>query len=149
MPHCLLAALRDASNKFGAFLFVGRLLKSIRIPSEVEGDVQATLVGLDSKLLEADPQLVEIAAMIGLAANVGLGQGEGGARLGMLPMNTWDLISRACVVLKNETLRPWLPLDHHGQGLQSLSVNLLFQAAVFQQPKAEQAVPNRYFFGRT
>lgn len=56
----------------------------------------------------------------------------------MLPMNTWDLISRASVVLKNENLRPWLPLDHHGQGLQSLSVLFLFQAAVFQQLEDEQ-----------
>jgi putative ATP-dependent endonuclease of OLD family len=41
-------------------------------------------------------------------------------------------------VLKNEELRPWLPLDHHGQGLQSLSVIFLFQAAAFQQLEEEQ-----------
>jgi putative ATP-dependent endonuclease of OLD family len=40
---------------------------------------------------------------------------------------------RAGVVLRNEGKRPWLPLTHHGQGLQSLSVIFLLQAAVAQQ----------------
>jgi putative ATP-dependent endonuclease of OLD family len=37
------------------------------------------------------------------------------------------------VLIQNELLRPWLPLDHQGQGLQSLAVIFLFQAAVAQQ----------------
>ena len=35
--------------------------------------------------------------------------------------------------MRNEDLRPWLPLGHHGQGLQSLCVIFLFQAAAAQQ----------------
>lgn len=138
-PLFYLAALRDAADEFGPRSSLwARLLKSIRIPAEVEGQVKGSLDILDAQLLEADPRLAEIAETIGQAAKVAIGQSEGDARLRMLPMNTWDLISRASVVLQNENLRPWLPLDHHGQGLQSLSVIFLFQAAVFQQLVEEQ-----------
>jgi len=123
-PLFYLAALRDAADEFGPRSSLwARLLKSIRIPAEVEGDVKGALDILDAQLLAADPRLAGIASTIGLAAKVAIGQSEGDARLRMLPMNIWDLISRAGVVLQNETLRPWLPLDHHGQGLQSLSVD--------------------------
>ncbi len=138
-PLFYLAALRDAADEFGPRSSLwGRLLKSIRIPGAVEAEVQTTLDGLDTQLLAADPRLADIAKTISQAAKIAVGQSEGDARLRMLPMNTWDLISRAAVVLKNEDLRPWLPLDHHGQGLQSLSVIFLFQAAAFQQLEEEQ-----------
>ena len=42
------------------------------------------------------------------------------------------MLQRTGIVLRNEEPRPWLPLGHHGQGLQSLAVIFLFQAAVFQ-----------------
>jgi putative ATP-dependent endonuclease of OLD family len=133
-PLFYLAALRDAGDEFGSRSSMwSRLLKSIRIPVDLESTVTATLDELDSQLLAADPKLAEIAAIIGQATKVAIGEGLGDARLRMLPMNLWDLISRAGIVLKNEDARPWLPLDHHGQGLQSLSVVFLFQAAVFQQ----------------
>ena len=140
VPLFYLGALRDAADEFGLRSSLwSRLLKSVRIPTEVEGEVQTTLDDVDARLLAADPKLSDIATTIGQATKIAVGQGEGDARLRMLPMNTWDLISRASVVLKSETLRPWLPLDHHGQGLQSLAVIFLFQAAMGQQLEEEQA----------
>jgi putative ATP-dependent endonuclease of OLD family len=139
VPLFYLAALRDAVDEFSPRSSLwGRLLRSIRIPTKIEGEVQAAMDGLDAQLLGADPRLNQIATTIGQAAKVAIGQSEGDARLRMLPMNTWDLLSRAGVVLKNENLRPWLPLDHHGQGLQSLSVIFLFKAAAAQQVEEEQ-----------
>lgn len=134
-----LPALRDALDEFGSRspLWTS-LLKSIRIPRDVETSVQRTLEGVDTQLLEADPKVARFAERIGQAAKIAVGQGEGEARMRMMPMNTWDLISRASIVMKHENPRPWLPLDHHGQGLQSLSVIFLFQAAVFQQLEEDQ-----------
>jgi putative ATP-dependent endonuclease of OLD family len=134
LPLFFLPALRDAADEFGSRSSMwSKLLKSVRIPVELEGTVTAALNELDSQLLGADPKLTDIAETIGQATKIAIGESGGDARLRMLPMNIWDLISRAGVVLKNEEARPWLPLDHHGQGLQSLSVIFLFQAAVFQQ----------------
>ena len=50
----------------------------------------------------------------------------------MVPLKSWDLLSRAEIILRNEPDLPWLPLRRQGQGIQSLSVIFLFQAFVDQ-----------------
>lgn len=134
LPLFWLDALRDADNEFSPRSQLwGRLVRSVRIPKTTETDVQKGLDELDSKLLKADPKLTAIADTIGQATTVAIGEGPGAARLRMLPLNVWDMLTRAGVVMRHEDMRPWLPLDHHGQGLQSLSVIFLFQAAVLEQ----------------
>lgn len=134
LPLFWLGALRDAADEFSPrSQHWGRLLRSVRIPDELEAEVKGILDALDVRLLAADARLGQIADTIGQATNVAEGDTPGSAQLRMLPMNMWDLLSRAGVVLRNENIRPWLPLAHHGQGLQSLSVIFLFEAAVAQQ----------------
>jgi putative ATP-dependent endonuclease of the OLD family len=139
IPLFWLSALRDASDEFSPRSPLwGRLLRSIKIPDALEVEVKLALDALDVRILAADNRLGTIADTIGQATHVAVGDSPGAARLRMLPLNMWDLLSRAGVVLRNEDLRPWLPLTQHGQGLQSLSVIFLFQAAVVQQ-LAEEA----------
>lgn len=140
MPLFWLGALRDAADEFtprsGHW---GRLLRSVRIPPELEAEALRTLADLDAKIIAADPRLSEIATMIGEATRVAVGEGPGSARLNTLPLAIEEMIQRTGIVMRNEDLRPWLPLGHHGQGLQSLAVIFLFQAAVLQQlAEAEQ-----------
>jgi putative ATP-dependent endonuclease of the OLD family len=129
-----LGALRDAADEFtprsGHW---GRLLRSVRIPDELEEDALRILAELDDRVVAADPRLTEIADMIGQATRVAIGEGAGAARLNTMPMGIEDMLQRTGIVLRNEALHPWLPLGHHGQGLQSLAVIFLFQAAVLQQ----------------
>ena len=140
-PLFWLGALRDAVDEFSPrSQHWGRLLRSIKIPDELEEVVKAALDDLDGQLLAADPRLGTIAETIGQATHIAVGEGPGAARLRMLPLNMWDLLSRAGLVMRNEDLRPWLPLGHHGQGLQSLSVIFLFQAAVAQQLAEDEHV---------
>lgn len=62
VPLFYLSALRDAAGQFDPRSSLwGGLLKSIRIPSAIESEVQSTLDGLDSQLLAADPRLADIA----------------------------------------------------------------------------------------
>jgi putative ATP-dependent endonuclease of OLD family len=134
MPLFWLGALRDAADEFtprsGHW---GRLLRSVRIPDELETDALRILAELDARIVAADPKLATIADLIGQATRVAIGEGPGAARLNTLPLAIEDMLQRTGIVLRNETLRPWLPLGHHGQGLQSLAVIFLFQAAVLQQ----------------
>ena len=134
LPLFWLGPLRDAANEFtprsGHW---GRLLRSVHIPPELEEEAMAILEDLDRRIVEADPKLSEIAEMIGQATKVAIGEGPGGARLNTMPLGIEDMLQRTGIVLRNEDLRPWLPLGHHGQGLQSLAVIFLFQAAVLQQ----------------
>lgn len=140
IPFFWLGALRDASNEFtprsGHW---GRLLRSVRIPPALEAEAMKTLAALDAKIIAADPRLTDIATMIGEATRVAVGEGPGSARLNTLPLAIEEMLQRTGIVMRNEDLRPWLPLGHHGQGLQSLAVIFLFQAAVLQQlAEAEQ-----------
>lgn len=134
LPLFWLGALRDADEEFTARSgHWGRLLKGVRIPDELEVDVLRILAELDSKIIAADPRLARIADVIGQATHVAVGERPGAARLHMLPVGIEDMLQRAGVILRNEEQRPWFPLGHHGQGLQSLAVIFLFQAAVLQQ----------------
>ena len=134
LPLFWLDALRDIDDAFSPRSPLwGRLVKSVRIPTATESEVQEELDALDAKVLAADPKLAEIADTIGQATAIAIGDGPGGARLRMLPLNVLDMLMRAGVVMRHEDGRPWLPLDHHGQGLQSLSVLFLFQAGVTEQ----------------
>lgn len=134
VPLFWLGALRDAADEFtprsGHW---GRLLRSVRIPDELEADAMRILADLDARIIAADPKLANIAELIGQATRVAIGEGPGAARLNTLPLGMEEMLQRTGIVLRNETLRPWLPLGHHGQGLQSLAVIFLFQAAVLQQ----------------
>jgi putative ATP-dependent endonuclease of OLD family len=134
MPLFWLGALRDAADEFTPRTgHWGRLLRSVRIPEELEADVLRILGELDARIVAADPRLSEIADLIGQATHVAIGEGPGAVRLNTLPLGIEEMLQRTGIVLRNETLRPWLPLGHHGQGLQSLAVIFLFQAAVLQQ----------------
>ena len=134
MPLFWLGALRDAANEFTPRTgHWGRLLRGIRIPEALEADALRILAELDARIIAADPKLAAIADLIGQATRVAIGEGPGAARLNTLPLAMEEMLQRTGIVLRNENLRPWLPLGHHGQGLQSLAVIFLFQAAVLQQ----------------
>lgn len=134
MPFFWLGALRDATDEFTSrSSHWGRLLKSVRIPDQLESDALQTLEDLDARIVAADPRLSEIASVIGQATRVAIGEGLGGARLASLPLSIEEMVQRTAVLMRNEDLRPWLPLGYHGQGLQSLAVIFLRQAVVIQQ----------------
>lgn len=134
VPLFWLGALRDAADEFtprsGHW---GRLLRSVVIPKDLEEEALRILADLDARIVAADPKLAQIADHIGQATKVAIGEGPGAARVNTLPMAMEEMLQRTGIVLRNESLRPWLPLAQHGQGLQSLAVIFLFQAAVLQQ----------------
>ncbi len=131
VPVFYLGALRDAEDEFTSrSQFWGRLLKAMDIPPKLEGRVQKVLDRLNTRLLNADPRLAEIAETLSGATRVAARDREGGVNLRLVPLKSWDLLSKAEIILRNEPDWPWLPLQRHGQGMQSLSVIFLFQAFV-------------------
>lgn len=140
MPLFWLGPLRDAAREFTPRSnHWKRLLRSVHIPEDLEADVLRSLEQLDARIVEADPKLSEIAESIGQATRVAIGEGPGAARLATLPLGIEEMLQRTSIVLRNEELSPWLPLGHHGQGVQSLAVIFLFQAVYLQQlSEAEQ-----------
>lgn len=142
VPVFYLGALRDAQDEFSPrSQFWGRLLKAMEIPPELEGKVQRVLDLLNRKLLRADPRLAQIADTLSGVTRVAAQDRDGGVNLRLVPLKPWDLLSKAEIILRNESTRPWLPLVHHGQGVQSLAVMFLFQAFV-DHLLAETYVPH-------
>ena len=131
LPVFYLGALRDADDEFSArSQFWGRLLKAMVIPQALEGRVQRVLDLLNRRLLQADPRLGTIADTLSGATRVAARDRDGGVDLRLVPLKSWDLLSKAEIILRNEPDWPWLPLQRHGRGVQSLSVIFLFQAFV-------------------
>ena len=131
LPVFYLSALRDVGDEFSPRAqFWGRLLKAIEIPAGLESRAQRVFDLLNRRLLNADPRLQTIAETLSGATRIAARDREGGLDLRMLPLKTWDLLSRAEIILRNEPDWPWLPLQRQGQGVQSLSVIFLFRAFV-------------------
>jgi putative ATP-dependent endonuclease of OLD family len=131
VPVFYLGALRDAEDEFSSrSQFWGRLLKAMEIPTALESKVQRVLDLLNKKLLRADPRLAKIAETLSGATRVAARDRDGSVDLRLVPLNSWNLLFKAEIILRNEPDWPWLPLQRHGQGLQSLSVIFLFRAFV-------------------
>jgi hypothetical protein len=93
-----LGALRDADDEFSSrSRNWGGLLRSARIPTELEAEIKTALDQLDGKILAADPRFSRIAETLGLATKIAIHDTPGAARLRMLPMDVWDMLSRAGV----------------------------------------------------
>lgn len=132
LPVFYLGALRDVSDEFSprSSQFWRRLLRALEIPSELESRALRVLDLLNRRLLQADPRLEVIANTLSGATRIAARDREGGLAMRMVPLKSWDLLSRAEIILRNEPDLPWLPLRRQGQGIQSLSVIFLFQAFV-------------------
>lgn len=131
LPVFYLGALRDADDEFSArSQFWGRLLRAMQIPAALEAKTQRVLDLLNRKLLAADARLAQIAQTLSGATRVASRDRTGSVDLRLVPLKSWDLLSKAEIILRNEPDWPWLPLQRHGQGVQSLSVIFLFQAFV-------------------
>lgn len=131
LPVFYLDALRNAEDEFTPrSQFWGRLLKAVEIPPALEGRVERVLKLVNTKLLDADPLLGKIANTLSGATRIAARDQHGSVDLRLLPVKSWDLLSKAEIILRNEPDWPWLPLQRHGQGIQSLTVIFLFQAFI-------------------
>lgn len=131
LPVFYLGALRDASDEFSTrSQFWGKLLRAIKIPAHLESRVQRVLGLVNRRLLQADPNLSKVSETIADATKIAARNEEGDVDLSLVPLRSWDLLSKAGIVLRNDSDSPLLPLQRHGQGVQSLSVIFLFRAFV-------------------
>lgn len=131
LPVFYLDAIRDAGDEFSArSQFWGRLLRTVKIPDQLEQKSVRIFNLLNNKLLAADPLLDDLATSLSDISRVSTTGTPGQANLRVLPLNTWDLLSKAEVIYQTDGAKPWLPLVRHGQGVQSLSVLFLFRSFV-------------------
>jgi putative ATP-dependent endonuclease of OLD family len=126
-----LASLRNPENEFSArSQFWGQILKDLRVDQAQQNKLIKKLEKLNKDILNADPRLDQVVKTLDNAQNVmGLGSGQN-TSVQALPMTPWELLSRAEVVIQNGTGKVKLPIQNHGQGIQSLTVLFLFEAYI-------------------
>lgn len=130
-PVFSLSALRDASSEFTSrSQFWGQLLKRVRIPDVEWAEIENKLEELNGELLAADPRLGNIRDKLAEIRSIITKQSGSEIQIRALPLKAWDLIARAEVMVRGTNKEPWLPLERHGQGVQSLAVIYVFQAFV-------------------
>ncbi len=131
VPCFSMSAMRDASVEFGGrSRFWGSLLKTIEVDDDVAADLEQRFAALNTELLGADPKLDSIKATLRAISAVIANGAAGDVDVRAIPVNLWEIISKAEVVVQGQAQDPWLPIEKHGHGVQSLAVIFLFRAFV-------------------
>lgn len=131
IPVFYLDALRDAKDEFSAkSQFWGRILRAVNIPSSLAQRAESIFDILNKRFLAADPRVERVSKNLQGINGIASEDNPGEVAIRVVPFKTWDLISRSQVILKNTASHPWLPLNQHGRGVQSLSVIFVFHAFV-------------------
>jgi putative ATP-dependent endonuclease of the OLD family len=130
-PVFYLQALRDINDTFSTSSpFWGRFLKQINIPKEKMEEIQTSLSKINQDIISSDSNLDEmIKALESINRVLSLNNKEV-VSINALPLRTWDILSKAQVVMKGKGSNINFPLEKHGQGTQSLASLFLFQAYI-------------------
>jgi len=126
-----LASLRDPNNEFSPrSQFWGQILKDLNIDADQQAKIIKSLEKVNDNILKADPRLDQVVKTLDKAQNImDLGSDQS-ASVQALPMTPWELLSRADVVVKDSKSNVKLPIQNHGQGIQSLVILFLFEAYI-------------------
>lgn len=128
-----LSALRNSAEHFSPRSNMwGKILKDIDIPDELREKVKTTLEEANEVLLSSQPKLADVLSYLERLRTVVSAGGTEGVSIRALPVALWDLMVRSEVVLRGIMSDTQIPLQRHGQGVQSLAVIFLLEAFVRQ-----------------
>lgn len=130
-PVFYLQALREIKDVFGSKSPLwGKFMKKATIPQEKIKDIQDQIENLNEEIISNDENLSSLVEELQKIQKVMDFNGEELVSINAVPLKSWDLLSKAQVVLNNGTSSMDFPLDKHGQGTQSVSAILLFKAYI-------------------
>ena len=133
VPVFYLSALRDASTHFGSRgRFWRTFLSEANIPEEDRREFEEEFANLNSQLINAHQPLADVRSRLEDAKKViDFGSGDAVA-IDALPSKLFSLLSRTQVSLSSSAGAK-IPVEHQGEGTQSLAVLLLFGAFLRSQ----------------
>lgn len=130
-PIFHLQALRDIKDTFSPKSPLwGRFMKKVSISKEDLEELQNQISNLNNDIITKDENLKELVNELDKIQSVMDFQGEDLVSIDAVPLKTWDLLSKAQVVINNGSASYNFPIDKHGQGTQSVAAILLFKAYV-------------------
>ena len=132
-PVFYLQALRELKDTFSAKSPMwGRFMKKASIPQDELSSIQEQIKQLNTDIISNDENLTSLVEELQKIQNViGFdGNNHDLISINAVPIKTWDLLSKAQVVLNNGSSNMDFPLEKHGQGTQSVTAILLFKAYI-------------------
>lgn len=130
-PIFYLQALRELKDTFSSKSPLwGRFMKKVSIPQNELDNIQNQIEKLNENIISNDNNLASLVNELQKIQKVMDFQGKDLVSINAVPLKTWDLLSKAQVVLNNGTSEIDFPLDRHGQGTQSVTAILLFKAYI-------------------
>lgn len=130
VPIFYMQALRNIKDTFSSKSRLwGKFLKKANIPQEKLKELQKNIETLNKDIIDNDENLTKLVNALEEVQKVLDFQGEDLVSINALPMKSWDLLSKAQLVLNNAK-HVSFPLEKHGQGTQSVTTILLFKAYI-------------------
>lgn len=144
IPVFLLSALRNANQEFSQRgQFWRGFLKSVKIPDEQRASIEESLRTINDELIQNNSGLTSVIDSLGKSNNLVALDADAPVVLEAVPTRVFDLTGRIQVGLRSQS-GVKLPLERHGEGVQSLSVIMLFNAfvdTVLKETYGEYASP--------
>ena len=128
-----LRALREIKDTFSVKSPLwGRFMKKVTIPAADLKSIQNQIEQLNEEIISNDENLTNLLKELQKIQRVMDFEGvdQDLVSINAVPLKTWDLLSKAQVVLKNGNTNMDFPLEKYGQGTQSVTAILLFKACV-------------------
>ena len=130
-PVFYLQALRELRDTFSTKSPLwGKFMKKVSVPQNELDNIQNQIEQLNENIISNDNNLTSLVNELQKIQKVIDFQGKDLVSINAVPLKTWDLLSKAQVVLNNGTSAIDFPLDIHGQGTQSVTAILLFKAYI-------------------
>jgi len=126
-----MAALRDSEKEFSSRSpYWGKILRNLELNEEQRADITSTLKEINEKILSADPKLEKVKNALKNIQHIVTSGINQETTIQALPLQLWELMAKAQVIIKSGTNEIDFPLSQYGQGVQSLAVIFLFQVFI-------------------
>lgn len=141
-PLFYLSALRDAAKEFSKTAqFWSPFVKNSQIDSAKKAEIEEKLEEINSEIIEAHGTFKDVKVhldKVNKLVNLGV---DSVVSIDAIPAKVFDMLNKTQVSLMSSTGAK-LPINRHGEGTQSLSVLMLFDAFLKTELARRQGVVN-------
>lgn len=139
-PLFYLSALRDAGKEFSrTSQFWSPFVKNSQIDVKTKAEIEEQLEGINAQIIEAHGTFKGVREHLGKVQELVALGGQDVVSVDAVPARVFDMLNRTQVSIASAT-GARLPIGRHGEGTQSLTVLMLFDAFLKSELARKQGV---------